>query len=57
MTSRNTKFACFKNPNISETKQDIEKLKAPLSLARKCCSFAILVRSTIFALQWHFSGY
>ena len=54
MTSRDTEFACFKNLNISETKQDIEKLKAPLSLVRKCCSVAIKTRSTIFPLQWHF---
>ena len=40
--------------NISEIKQDIEKLKAPLSLVRKCCSVAIKIRSTIFPLQWHF---
>ena len=52
MTSRDTKFACFKTLNISETKQDIEKLKAPLSLVRKCCSVAIKTRSTIFPLQY-----
>ena len=35
-------------------KQDIEKLKALLSLVRKCCSVAIKIKSTIFPLQWHF---
>ena len=54
MTSRDTSFACFKNLNISETKQDIKKLKAPLSLVRKCRSVAMKTRSTIFPLQWHF---
>ena len=37
-------------PNFSETKQDIEKLKAPLNLVWKCCSVAIKIRSTIFPL-------
>ena len=54
MTSRDTQFACFKNLNISETKQDIENLKASLSFVRKCCSVAIRIRPTIFPLQWHF---
>ena len=57
MTSRDTYFACFNNLNISETKQDIEKLKAPLSLVRKCCSVAIKTRSTILPLQWHFKQF
>ena len=35
------RYSSFENLNISETKQDIEKLKAPLSLVRKCCSVAI----------------
>ena len=48
------RYSSFENLNISETKQDIEKLKAPLSLVRKCCSVAITIRSTIFPLQWHF---
>ena len=54
MMSRDTLFACFTNLNISETKQDIEKLKAPLSLVRKCCSVTVKTRSTLFPLQWHF---
>ena len=47
-------FACFKNLNISETKQGIEKLKTLLSLISKCCSFTIKIGMTIFSLQWHF---
>ena len=35
-------------------KQDIEKLKTPLSLTWKCCSFKIKIGLMIFSLQWHF---
>ena len=35
-------------------KQDIGKLKTPLSLICKCCSFTIKLGLTIFSLQWHF---
>ena len=38
MTSGDTLFACFKNLNISETKQDMEKQKTPLSFIWKCRS-------------------
>ena len=45
----------FKTLNISETKQDIEKLQAHLTLFQKCCSVGIkIIRSTIFSLQWYF---
>ena len=40
----------LKNPNISETKQDIEKLNTPLSLICKCCSSTIKIGLTIFSL-------
>ena len=41
--------ACLKNLNISETKQDFEKLEAPLSLLLKYCSVAIKISWTTFS--------
>ena len=43
-------------PNISKTKQDIEKLKTPLRLVWKCCSVVSKIGSKIFSLQWHFKS-
>ena len=42
------------NLNISKTKRDCEKLKAPFRLIYKCCSVVFKIGSKIFSLQWHF---
>ena len=55
MTSEKPNLHVLKNINISETKQDIEKLKTPLRLVWKCCSVVFKIGSIkIFSLQWHF---
>ena len=54
MTSETPNLHVSKNLNISKTKQDIEKLKTPLRLVWKCCSFVFKIGSKIFSLQWHF---
>ena len=54
MTSETPNLHVSKNLNISQTKQDIEKLKPPLRLAWKCCSVVFKIGSKIFSLQWHF---
>ena len=53
MTSETPNLHVSKNPNISKTKQDIEKLKTPLRLVWKCCSVVFKIGSKIFSLQWH----
>ena len=54
MTSETPNLHISKNLNISKTKQDIEKLKTPVRLVWKCCSFAFKIGSTIFSLHRHF---
>ena len=48
MTSETPNLHVSKNLNISKTKQDFEKLKAPLRLAWKCCSVVFKIGSKIF---------
>ena len=55
MTSETTNLHVSRNLNISKTKQDIEKLKTPIRLLGKCCSFALKIRSMSFSLYWHFT--
>ena len=55
MTSETANLHVSKNLNISKTKQDIEKLKMPLSIVWKRCSVVFKIGSKIFLLQWHFN--
>ena len=48
MTSETPNLHVSKNRNMSKMKQDIEKLKTPLSLVWKCWSDAFKIGSTIF---------
>ena len=57
MTSETPNLHFSKNPNISETKQDIEKLKTLLRLVWKCCSVAFKIGSTIFMSQGHLKDF
>ena len=53
MASETRNLHVSKNFNISETKQDVEKMKPHLiRLVRKCCSDAFKTGSTIFSLRW-----
>ena len=56
MTSETPNLHVSNKLNISKTKQDIEKLKTPLRLVRKCCSVVLKIGSKIFSLQWHFKS-
>ena len=63
MTSRTSNLNVSKNLNISKTKQDIEKLKTPLTLVWKCCPYAPKIGSKIFRrsgtinLAFNYSSY